>query len=77
MENEIKSHGKSALLLFKYLNDLDVLNTPKEHVEMLITILNAIPEAVVMSHSVSEDKWFITYAYFGYFSIGPGAENFD
>lgn len=72
-----KSHGKSSLLLFKYLNDLDVVSTSYEHVQMIMGILNAIPDTSIMEFDYTENNWYITYSYFGYYSIGPGARDFD
>lgn len=70
--DKVTNHGGSSILLFNYLNSLAVLGTNQEHVEMIVKILNSIPGTMIMA-AHSGKQWFITYSYFGYYSIGPGA----
>lgn len=74
--NEVVSYGTSAMKLFEFLNSLPVVGTIEEHVALIEKVLEPFEDAIILVSSDDED-WFVTYAFFGQWSIGPGAHDFD
>lgn len=74
--SEVALYGTSALKLFEFLNSLPVVGTIEEHIALVEKVLEPFEDAMILLSS-SDDNWFVTYAFFGQWSIGPGAHDFD
>lgn len=72
---ETVSYGTSALKLFEFLNSLPVVGSVEEHIALVEKVLEPFEDAMILLSSDNDD-WFVTYAFFGQWSIGPGAHEF-